>query len=157
MQSLREMYEERTATAIPRAAGPVDTHWHKCTITLTRLRDFAPIPWPAYVKEGLAVHYGMGHGGTTLKTWTITHIESGLCFPTSYHTRKEACEKVEQLLCIEGLWDNPLEAFSKGLRETDMARVNAILGTAYRAHTVSSDMKRYLEYRATIRGDNHVR
>lgn len=149
MESLRELYEERAASPIPRHAPGVQ-QWRKAEIKLCS-EDYSLVSWKGYVKEGLAVHRVASAAWVPTDAWTITHIESGLRFTPSYTTRREAIEKADQLLCIEGLWANPIEVFRKGLREVDAQRINTILGTRYRSGHVGSGMKRYLEYRASQR------
>jgi hypothetical protein len=159
MQSLRELYESR----IPGVTVPVGQDkpksqtWKRTTIevTLAKHHDYARIPWSAYVKESLAVAHGVSSKLSPLPGWEITHIPSGCVVGSNYKTRVEAIEKAEQLLCIEGLWDNPVQNFRNGLSETDCTRINTILGTSFSPGEISSHLRGYFAH-LDSQGGTHV-
>ncbi len=116
--------------------------WSRGLIAVAMRKQVEPSYVLSWVLEGLAVHPGVKESG-----YSITHVESGLRLPGRCTTLAEAKIKAEQLLCIEGLWSNPLEAFAGGLREVDCKRMNDILGTSCEPNKVSSDVKRALARR----------
>jgi len=159
MESLREFYESRIpGVTVPVGQGkPKSQTWKRTTIevTLGKHHGYAKLPWPAYVRESLAVARGVSLEDTPLDCWRITHVPSGGCFGPDYRTKREAVEKANQLLCIEGLWDNPIQSFRDGLSETDCNRVNAILGTEYCPRLTSSWTQEYINY-LDSQGGTHV-
>lgn len=121
--------------------------WNRGFITIRLNTPKFESTVPAYIKEGLAVSRGDGNKGC----WRITHIESGLCLVPFFATKGEAVAKADQALCIEGLWDNPLEAFANGLRAVDANRLNKIFETDhFKPHRVSDITKREIARRATM-------
>jgi len=159
MQSLQEFYESRIpGVTVPVGQGkPKSQTWKRTTIevVLNEGNGYVKLPWPAYVRESLAVNRAVSFKNTPLDFWHITHVPSGACFTLEYRTKREAIEKADQLLCIEGLWDNPVQSFRDGLSETDCNRVNAILGTRYEPRKVSSWTREYIAH-LDSQGGTHV-
>jgi len=150
LTELRAFYQDRPCYPVP--TTPKSLAWEKGFVEVVDAKTYEKIPLPAYVKEGLAVHHAYKGKG-----WTVTHRLSGCAFYGHYPTKAKAIEKAEQLLCMEGLWSQPLQAFVDGLSETDVTRLNAILGTCYEPRTVGSFLAKYMESQGIQVRRDHVR
>jgi hypothetical protein len=156
MTSLRSLYEHRTqAQPVPvTALQPLTPQWRRTTITILDTENTS-IPLPGYIRGGLGVHRIWTMDKCLGQSWTITHLDSGLRFGPLFRTKRAAQAAAEQLLCIEGLWNQPLEALAQGLSATDATRCNAILGTAYQPGQINNDIRRALAHRAALRKGAH--
>jgi len=150
LAELRAFYPDRPCWPVP--TTPKSLAWEKGFVEVVDAQTSEKVPLSAYVKEGLAVHHAYKGRG-----WTVTHRSSGCGFTGRYPTKAKAIAKAEQLLCIEGLWDQPLQAFANGLSETDTTRLNAILHTEYKPHKVSASLRKYMESQGIRVRRDHVR
>lgn len=96
--------------------------WHRTQIAL-RIKPHNKRRFITGWQYGpLAVHRTYG-----APTWSITHVASGIGLPAEFPTCAHARETAEQLLTLEGLWDNDLETLVARIRSRDRIRVLTIL------------------------------